>query len=282
MTEELLFDTTYFESKTTSRAIFLGGIGFSFRPKSSLEVYGNIAQNYRGINFSDIRIVNPNQVVDPNIEDERGFNSDLGLRGKTKKGIFDISAFFMHYDNKIGVVNQKINDYEFVRLRTNVGEAYSAGFELFIEQRLTKADTACNYFTSFASLAGVYSKYSKNNASSLSGNWVELVPPITAKIGLRYKHGKFSESLLGTYVHHHYSDGTNAISDPNAIAGIIPSYYVFDFNFQYKHSNHLALKAGVNNFTNNAYYTRRATAYPGPGIIPSDGINFYFTLNLSL
>ena len=47
LTEELLFDTTYFESKTTSRAIFLGVIGFSFRPKSSLEVYGNIAQNYR-------------------------------------------------------------------------------------------------------------------------------------------------------------------------------------------------------------------------------------------
>lgn len=282
LTEELLFDSTYFESKTTSRSILLGGIGFSFRPKSTFEVYGNIAQNYRGINFSDIRIVNPNQVVDPNIQDERGFNSDLGLRGKTKKGIFDISAFLMHYDNKIGVVNQKINDYEFVRLRTNVGEAYSAGFELFIEQRLTKVDTADNYFTSFANLSWAYAKYSKNNTSSLSGNWVELVPPITAKIGLRYQHGKFSESLLGTYVHRHYSDGTNALSDPNAIAGIIPSYYVLDFNFQYKHSNHLGLKAGVNNFTNNAYYTRRATAYPGPGIIPSEGINFYFTLNLSL
>ncbi len=282
LTEELLFDSTYYESKSTGRAILLGGVGFSFRPKSNLEVYGNIAQNYRGINFSDIRIVNPNQVVDPNIQDERGFNSDLGIRGKSKRGIFDFSLFFLHYDNKIGVINEKINEYEFVRVRTNVGEAYSTGFELFMEQRFLKTDSSKNYFSAFANLAGVYAKYSNNNASSLSGNWVELVPPLTAKIGLRYQHGRFTEALLGSFVYRHYSDGTNAVSDPNAIAGIIPTYYVLDFNMTYAHNDHFGLKVGVNNLTNNMYFTRRATAYPGPGIIPSDGISFYLTLNVKL
>lgn len=282
LTGVLLFDSTYYESKLTKRDILLGGIGFSYRPNEKREVYGNIAQNYRGINFSDIRIVNPNQVVDPNIQDERGYNSDLGIRGKSKRGIFDFSLFFMHYANKIGVINEKINDYEFVRLRTNVGEAYSTGFELFAEQRLVKNDSCKNFFTLFGNVAGVYAKYSKNNATSLSGNWVELVPPITLKAGLRYQHGKFSESFLGTYVHRHFSDGTNAESDPNAIAGIIPSYYVLDFSFAYAATDHFGIKAGVNNFTNNKYFTRRATSYPGPGIIPSDGISFYFTLTLSL
>jgi Fe(3+) dicitrate transport protein len=34
---------------------------------------------------------------------------------------------------------------------------------------------------------------------------------------------------------------------------------------------------GVTNFTNNSYFTRRATGYPGPGIIPSDTRTFYTT-----
>jgi Fe(3+) dicitrate transport protein len=38
------------------------------------------------------------------------------------------------------------------------------------------------------------------------------------------------------------------------------------------------LEAGVTNFTNNSYFTRRATGYPGPGIIPSDTRTFYTTL----
>ena len=91
LTNELIFDTTYFEDKSNQRSIFLGGIGFSYRKERATEFYGNIAQNYRGINFSDIRIINPNQQVDPNITDERGFNADLGVRGERKKGIFDFS-----------------------------------------------------------------------------------------------------------------------------------------------------------------------------------------------
>ncbi len=281
LTNELIFDTTYVEDKSNSRNIFLGGIGFSYRPIKRTEIYGNIAQNYRGINFSDIRIVNPNQVVDPEIEDERGFNADLGIRGERKRGIFDASAFFMYYNNKIGVISQKVDDYEFVRLRTNIGRAYSTGVELFAEQSFQKTDTSTQFFTVFGNLSAVYSKYGKYEESALSQNWVELVPPISGKIGVKHTHGKWSESLLATYVHKHFSDGTNAISDPNAIAGIIPSYYVLDLSGVYKPNNFIQVKAGINNLTNNKYFTRRATAYPGPGIIPSDGISFYLSLGLN-
>lgn len=38
------------------------------------------------------------------------------------------------------------------------------------------------------------------------------------------------------------------------------------------------LESGVSNFTNNYYFTRRATGYPGPGIIPSENRVFYTTL----
>ena len=33
---------------------------------------------------------------------------------------------------------------------------------------------------------------------------------------------------------------------------------------------------------NHKYFTRRATGYPGPGIIPSSGINLYGTLEIKI
>ena len=57
----------------------------------------------------------------------------------------------------------------------------------------------------------------------------------------------------------------------------IPSYYVADFSTSYKWGK-WKLEAGITNFTNNRYFTRRATGYPGPGIIPSDTRTFYSTL----
>ena len=38
----------------------------------------------------------------------------------------------------------------------------------------------------------------------------------------------------------------------------------------------------ANNLLDAAYFTRRATGYPGPGIIPSQGRSFYLTLGINL
>lgn len=281
LTQELIFDSTYYEEKSNGRSIFLGGFGFSWRFDQTTELYGNIAQNYRGINFSDIRIINPNQQVDPNIKDERGYNADIGIRGERNNSLFDFSGFFMYYDNKIGVVNTKINDYEFVRLRTNVGRAYSAGIELFMEHRFMKTDSSTTFLTVFGNFSAVYAKYGRHDESALSQNWIELVPPLSGKLGLKLTAGKWTASILSTYVHKHFSDGTNAVTDPNAVAGIIPSYAVLDLGSTYQLNRFIQLKGGINNATNNRYFTRRATSYPGPGIIPADGISFYFSLGLS-
>jgi len=43
----------------------------------------------------------------------------------------------------------------------------------------------------------------------------------------------------------------------------------------------LKLEAGINNFTDNKYFTRRASGYPGPGIIPSDFRSYYTTLEIA-
>ena len=282
LTNELLFDSTYIESQRKARSVYLGGIGATYRIQPTIEIYSNIAQNYRGINFSDVRVINPNMQVDPDITDEKGFNADLGFRGSHKKIQFDASAFFLFYNNKIGVIDKKINDYETVRFRTNVGSAYSTGLELFAQRNFQKTDSSKLSFTSFVNFSYVYARYGANQNSALSGRWVELVPPISLKTGVTVRISKFTLSYLFSYVHQQYSDATNSTFDPNATAGLIPSYYVMDLSSAYQISKHFTLKAGVNNLTNNSYYTRRATGYPGPGIIPADGIAFHFALSIKL
>jgi Fe(3+) dicitrate transport protein len=38
------------------------------------------------------------------------------------------------------------------------------------------------------------------------------------------------------------------------------------------------IETGINNLLDNIYFTRRATGYPGPGIIPSPPRTWYATL----
>jgi len=40
----------------------------------------------------------------------------------------------------------------------------------------------------------------------------------------------------------------------------------------------MKFETGLNNIFNKEYFTRRATGYPGPGIIPSPPRNFYLTI----
>jgi Fe(3+) dicitrate transport protein len=51
------------------------------------------------------------------------------------------------------------------------------------------------------------------------------------------------------------------------------------FSYRYKW---MSVATGINNLTDNRYFTRRADGYPGPGIIPSDGRSFYVTLGIKL
>jgi Fe(3+) dicitrate transport protein len=40
---------------------------------------------------------------------------------------------------------------------------------------------------------------------------------------------------------------------------------------EYKFKKNYNLKAGINNVFNEQYTTRRASGYPGPGILPGEG-----------
>ncbi|MFQ3213507.1 MAG: Fe(3+) dicitrate transport protein [Marivirga sp.] len=285
----VIADTTNYEDKSSVRDFFLLGVGLSYKFENELEIYSNISQNYRAINFNDLRVSNNNLLIDPNITDETGYNFDIGFRGSLKNFlIFDWSAFYLLYNDRIGAIERNdpnpLIDSNNYRFRTNISDAYVAGFESYteldIDEVLNLNQRNFNYSV-FANIAVISAKYidTENEFSKVNGKKVELVPGLNLKAGLNFEFKAFSSTYQFTHLSDQFSEATNTIATPSGIDGLIPSYSVMDLSFKYKYK-FAQLEAGINNLTDNIYFTRRATGYPGPGILPSQGRNVYLTLGL--
>lgn len=288
----ILLDETIWEERDKDRSFLLFGVGLSYKKSSALEVYGNFSQNYRAINFNDIRVDVGNLEVDPNINDERGFNADLGFRGNVDQLLtYDVSLFHLSYEDRIGTVlrtepNPKFNDLvdRTFRYRTNVADAKIYGLETFAEIDLYKLfgnRSQSTRLSLFSNLALITARYDNSQVSGIEGNEVEHVPNLNFKTGLTFAKDNFKATYQYSYVGEHFSDATNARQTPTAIEGLIPAYYVMDLSAQYTYKR-FNFEAGINNLTDNRYFTRRATGYPGPGIIPAKARSFYVTLGIKI
>lgn len=283
----VIFDETITENNIKDRDFVFLGIGLSYKPKNRVEFYGNISQNYRSVTFNDIRTVSPSQVIDEDITDEKGYTSDIGIRGQIGNKItFDASVYGLYYNDKIGEyeTTNPNGSAAIVRFRDNIGTAITYGFETMLDWSLSKTFFKENEnftWNLFTNSAITDSKYLKSDAPNIEGNKVEFVPLYNIKTGTGIGYKNFMSSIQFTYVSSQFTEANNSKTDSNdnsyGIFGQIPSYYVADFSASYKWKK-WKLEAGITNFTNNSYFTRRATGYPGPGIIPSDLRTFYTTL----
>ncbi|MBC7391461.1 MAG: TonB-dependent receptor [Opitutaceae bacterium] len=278
----ILLDENIAETRSRSRHFVLLGIGMAYKHKEWLEAYANISQNYRAITFSDIRVVNPNFVVDPEIKDEKGYTADIGARGTFKRIIqYDFSFFYMQYSGRIGELlkSGKAPTFLDYRYRTNIADSRTYGLEAFAEIDALKLV----YKNSKVGIP-VYTSISLNDAryihsdnKAIQNKLVELVPGILLRMGSGLKWKDFRINYQFSYVSQQYTDASNSISDPTAVVGIIPEYYIMDLSAKYTFK-FLSLETGLNNLSDNVYFTRRAEGYPGPGILPSPGRNWYVTL----
>jgi len=246
--------------------------------KDTIAIY-KLYQNYRAINFTDIRVANPNILVDTLMKDEKGYTLELGYRGLVKDYLtFDLAIFNVFYGNKIGLAPKANSIY---KERTNIGDAMNLGIEAFGELDIIGIfkDSSKHNLNIFLNAAYIDARYIRSKEPNFVGKKVEYVSPVVIKSGLKWKLSKMTTQIQISYNSSQFSDATNAIEPSgDAVIGQVPAYTVVDLSSKYQISKQFQVELGVNNLTNQSYYTRRATAYPGPGILPSDGITAYFTL----
>ena len=289
---------TFEDNRAFDRNFLLLGLGISYYADATTELYGNISQNYRSVTFNDIRIANPTFQVDPNITDEDGFTADVGIRGRLGESVsYELDGFGLIYDNRIGEVlraETRVNASgeieetgRVVRFRGNIGRAFMYGIESLVEVNalsLLGFDQRDIRFTFFVNSAVTRSEYLNSEVPGVEGNMVEFVPAINMKTGLSFGYNNLIGSVQYTYLSSQYTDASNAQQNVNdnqsGIRGEIPAYSVMDLSLSWSYKS-ITVESGINNVLDSLYFTRRATGYPGPGIIPSPPRTFYATLQLN-
>lgn len=276
----------------------LVGLGASItRWQRSLgfEVYGNVAQAWRPVLFSE-RFPNDLVAVDPALRAASGITSDLGVRGQlfNRQLTYDVSGFHLTYDDRVGTLNRAALGADSLLfpagLRTNVGRSVHRGFEAFAELDATSilatvvgrrtpgagSGARTSLFTSAGRTVATYTRGPAN------GRQVEYSPDWVVRSGLTHRRldtrgERFRGTLQASHVSAVYSDASNTGQQADGLQGIVPAYTVWDASLAMRlpellnvGDTGLSFELHVNNLFDRRYFTRRASGYPGPGIIPAE------------
>ena len=290
-------------NKNISRSQPLFGLGLEYKFRTT-NIYANITQAFRPVLFSDITPPAVTDVIDPNLKDASGFNADLGFRGTFKKYLnFDVSLFYLSYNNRIGGVRQFINNdpsQGTFLFRTNLGETVNKGIEGFANLNITRLFEIerpygnLDFFASVSFIDSRYTDFRIFNASgtapnvsitetNLSGNRVENAPRYIHNFGLSWSNSSISTTVQYRMSGRIFTDANNTNTpSANGITGILDDYRVFDLSTEYKFLKNYNIRAGINNLFDEEYATRRAGGYPGPGVLPGEGRTFYISIGAKL
>ena len=279
-----------------SRQFLLPGIGAEYHIGQT-EIYGNYSQAYRPVLFSDLTGNPTLDEIDQNLQDAKGYNIDLGYRGRIKDYLFfDVSGYVLQYNNRVGLITQQRLDGNFYNLRTNVGNSTSKGIEALVEFspiKFFKINPSFGNITVFASLAYINAKYENMRVVVKEGNRlvetnlknkrIENAPEQIYRTGITYSKKQLTVTAQYSYVSEAFSDANNSRNPTvTGVNGPIPAYKLLDVSGTYKFNEKFFVKGGVNNLMNEKYFTRRASGYPGPGLMPAEPINFFITIGVKL
>lgn len=262
------------------------GLNSEFRISDSQNVYAGWSQAYRPILFKDIIPSTVYEQVDKNLKDANGQTFEIGYRGNAKGLSWDISAFRMDYNNRMGALAARDAANNYYLFRTNFGNSVTTGAEIFIEYTLNLNKAELSFFTSTALFNGRYTdaqaRVGEENVS-IRDNKIESVPDVISRNGISFKWNRLSVSGLYSYTGESYADALNTETpSANGGVGLVPSYGLLDFNASYTFTKYFTLKVNLNNVTNESYFTKRPTMYPGVGIWPSDGRSWSMAVSVRI
>jgi len=250
-------------------------------------IYGGWSQAYRPVILKDIVPGSIYEKSDKDLKDAYGYNAEVGYRGQSGFLHWDINAFYVLYQNRLGTIAQTDENNNLIIYRTNIGDSHTKGLELFLQgDWVTGQRSSLSVFTSTSWMDARYKDAvirSGNENISVDGNKVESVPELISRNGVTFRYSRWSIGALYSYTAESYADALNTVQPgANAATGIAPAYSLVDLNLGVRVSERLRLSFNVSNLLNESYFTKRPQFYPGPGIWPSDGRSFSGTVAIRL
>ncbi len=266
----------------------LFGINAQYKISPTIRAYTGWSQAYRPVIFSDIIPPTTLDRTDPNLKDAFGYNAEIGVSGTIKDHLsFDVSYFQIQYNNRIGSLILPDGNGQNYVYKTNLGNTLTNGMEVYAELNAFKTiKNRLSIFTATSYFEGYYQKGNvviNGENKSIEGNRLETLPRWISRNGVRFQHKSLSGTLQYSYVADSFSDAMNTvIPSPDGAKGLVPAYSIVDLNFSLKFSNNYSLRLGINNLSNEQYFTKRPTGYPGVGVWSSDGRSIVATFSFKL
>ena len=289
MTGDLVKYQLLNQASSLSRYIFMKGLGTALKLHQNIEGYSNYSQAYHPVLHSDLIPSATLAEVDSHLKDSKGYNFDLGVRGRLGDGLrFDVSYFRLFYGNRLGSLMRLKPDGTQYLFRTNIGDALNTGFEAFVEVDLKHLLWAKKKFeaTVFCAYALNHARYVNGslwtgaNNAEITGHWVEDVPLDILRWGSTVQKNRYSISFIYSQTGEMFSDANNTKYNASGITGLIPKFHVIDCNGSYTFAKRYQFKLGVNNVENKRYFNRRVNNYLGPGILSAPGRSVMVSLGV--
>ncbi|MFV5700313.1 TonB-dependent receptor family protein [Flavobacterium sp. XS2P12] len=283
--------TTYYSDaelpNTIKHKFPLFGVSMQYDLTENINFYGGASQAYRPVILKDIIPASIYEVSDKNLKDAYGYNTEAGFRGKWKSLKWDITGFYLRYNNRLGTIAQTNSQGDLIIFKTNIGDSRTKGVELFLQKDFYLGNQASlSVFTSTSYMDAKYQDAiikSGNTNTNVSGNKVESVPNWISRNGFTLKYSVVSFSALYSYTSNSFADALNTVEPSiSGASGIVPSYQLLDLNLAIQLTDKIKVQINANNILDEHYFTKRPQFYPGPGIWPSDGRTFSGTVSIKI
>lgn len=253
------------DSENTSNIEWLPGIGATYQLIPEAQLYGGV---YRAFSPASNGVA-LDGLVDQKLDGERSDNYELGVRGASGAITYDVTAFYMNFDNQVVTGNSDPS-----LSQSNAGKTLHYGLEGALGIELGGGFSLDTNVT--------WVPESEFRTGTNKGNRLPYAPKYLANAGLNYTQGPLSTALNVHYRGEQYGDPSNRKDIPsNAAGGIwggqISSYTVYDLLAQYQVNDHLRLQGAVKNLTDKRYITGlRQGIYVGPERTFEVGMNYRF------
>jgi Fe(3+) dicitrate transport protein len=233
----------------------LFGLGLAYHLTDESQLYANASEAYKPVTYNETVPAINNATVSEDIDPSKIYNYEVGHRGQTEKLNWDISAFFIRYENKFGLVG---NNYQ------NVGASEHKGIDVASELKFGN-------FSFYANMEFLDARFTWGPQKDKAPQYA---PKTMTRAGLIYnKEERLKVALMGVVVGRHNANDNNGNGTTGGTKDDyeIPSYTVFDLTADYHFARNWMAHGGISNLLDKEYYSRVRT----DGVAWALGRNFY-------
>ena len=229
-------------------------------------LFGGVHRGYTSpssATFLTLGVNDPNREAAFDLQAEKSWNSELGVRGRTAgAGQFQLTGFYTYVEDLVGGKT---------RFTQNLGVVQSYGLESSATLKggafagvLPTLDASYTFMQTEV-VEGVVPSAVDGTPTDISGNELIAAPSHTATVGLSKTFSGLGLTLRSSlrYRGDFYTDLENLEQTSNrGEVGPVPSHTVLDAGATYRYSNDLRLNLTVKNATDNVYIGSRLHSNP--------------------